>query len=136
MHTRKFTVGRNLLRFFEIALFFAVSVLGYGLLFKTVTLQGKSKTRTHTPDAQHPLAGKNADPEQTSPELHPASPSERLFSQTKSDNQFHIHRLLSDAIPHSRGPSFSISGRLRYHGDHARTPLPHNLLQENPVLLI
>lgn len=45
MKARRKSPVRNLLRFFEIALFFAISVLGYGLLAKTATSGSKTKSR-------------------------------------------------------------------------------------------
>ncbi|WP_150132363.1 hypothetical protein [Prosthecochloris sp. GSB1] len=45
---RKHSVSRSFWRFFEIALFFLVSVLGYNFLAKTTSVNAKSKSREHS----------------------------------------------------------------------------------------
>jgi hypothetical protein len=46
MTTRKCNIFRNVWRFFEVFLFFAVSVVGFNLLVKTTSLNTKSKTNS------------------------------------------------------------------------------------------
>lgn len=45
MKTRKQSIGRKILRVFEIALFFTISVLGYGFMLKVLSSNVKSKSR-------------------------------------------------------------------------------------------
>jgi hypothetical protein len=139
MHTRKHTVGRNILRVFEIALFFAVSVLGYGLLMKASSFNSKSKTREQTPGLQ------------STPDLTGGTralsviPGKLIFSQETalSASQSGIagtieacHALNCSALCYPAMLTSVPDHSRRY--DHNSDPflLPHNLLQQNPVLLI
>ncbi len=45
----KQNISRSLWRFFEISLFFLVSVLGYNFLAKTTSFNAKSKSNEHAP---------------------------------------------------------------------------------------
>jgi hypothetical protein len=138
MHSRKHTVGRNILRIFEIAIFFAVSVVGYSLMLKASASQAKSKSRSHTPDLQRSL-----EPDNRFRELnHLASkliPSERKIL---SDRQTGIlHTVCLFPVPpvgthHPHAIVTADSGLSPYFRHSDRTPRPCNLLQLNPVLLV
>ncbi|TNJ40008.1 hypothetical protein FGF66_01545 [Chlorobaculum thiosulfatiphilum] len=135
MHTRKHTVGRNILRVFEIALFFVVSVLGYGLMLKTSSFNGKSKSRVHTPGLQSTPDQKGNNRELNVIPVSLIFPNETAAISTNHSGLAHpvdtFHALPSPAILTAvRDCS------LQYHNAPDRTPLPHNLLQQNPVLLI
>lgn len=139
MHTRKHTAGRNILRILEIALFFAVSVLGYGLMLKVSSFQTKSKSRTHAPDLRHALDQNGLQRELKIISANLIFPDETTLSSAEKDNgrligtfrshhysTLHFTNLVSSA-------SHEISS---YRNDSDRTPRPYNLLQFNPVLLV
>jgi hypothetical protein len=134
MHTRKHTVGRNILRIFEIALFFAVSVLGYGLLMKASSSQTKSKSRDQAACCQKSLNlnGLHRELKIISGTL--LFPSE----QALPDNTSAIaHATGAFHALHSPAPRFTPSSAFfQYRDDPGRTSLPCNLLQLNPVLLV
>lgn len=130
MHTRKHTVGRNILRVFEIALFFVVSVLGYGLMVKASSFNAKSKTRVQTPGFQSTL-----DPKELN-----VLPGNQIFSDKKAISASHsglTHAVDAfHALPTPAILTAAYDCSLQYHNAPDLTPLPHNLLQQNPVLLI
>ncbi|NTW54187.1 MAG: hypothetical protein HGB15_05410 [Chlorobaculum sp.] len=134
MHTRKLGVGRNILRVFEIALFFAVSVLGYGLMIKASSFNGKSKSRILTPGLQSPpdITGRNREPGMLPGK--PLSANQQTLSASHSGiahaiKNFYIWTY-SAIMTDTRDRSY------RFGNAPDRMPLPHNLLQQNPVLLI
>ncbi len=136
MKARSKSSSRNILRIFEIALFFAISVLGYGLLAKTTSAGSKSKTRTHPTDVRNSLGYGEAEPEN-----HPSSialPRTALNRQEHPDRTGPQHSPVAAAVfQHARHPFTTCppctSARLTPLAIHH---LPCNLLQENPVLLL
>jgi hypothetical protein len=134
MHTRKLGVGRNILRVFEIALFFAVSALGYGLMIKASSFNSKSKSRELAPQHQRPvetsgdyresgcIPGTLIVPNQTT--LYAGH-----SSMTHADENFHF-------LKYSVVPTTNRHQALEYHHASDHIAFPHNLLQLNPVLLI
>jgi hypothetical protein len=139
MQSRKHTFVRNILRVFEVALFFAVSVLGYGLLVKTSSVNAKSRSREHAPGIQRALdlSGLNR-------ELKVLSGTFRFPAETAVTNcSEELSRAFApappayyDAIPH---PDFraALHDRRHHFGNYPAPPsLPYNLLQQNPVLLV
>jgi hypothetical protein len=136
MHTRKHTVGRNILRVFEIALFFVISVLGYGLMVKASSFNAKSKTRVQTPGFQSTPDQKGNNRELSIIPAAPLFPNKTALSASRVGKAHAIETLHGMAL---RYPALTTSVPLRSirRGNHSdRTPLPHNLLQQNPVLLI
>ncbi|NTU94183.1 MAG: hypothetical protein HGB29_09385 [Chlorobiaceae bacterium] len=139
MKVRKISGLRNVLRIFEIALFFAVAVLGYGLLAKTSSTGSKSRSRSVPTGIEKNLTcgAQNRELPRLSPMGHPQAVARPAFdavkkfrlitSQQAQFSGFHpaLHVTQSDAgIPQQFDyTSFS-------------APLPCNLLQQNPVLLI
>ena len=139
MYSRKLTIGRNILRVFEIAMFFAVSVLGYGLLVKTSSFNGKSKSRDHAPRIQRSLDLSGLHREL---KVHPGAfsfPTERSLTgrSTKLVSAFaSSHSALYGTILYP-GYRFSLhDSRHLLFNNPAPLPLPCNLLQQNPVLLV
>jgi hypothetical protein len=139
MHTRKLGVGRNILRVFEIALFFAVSVLGYGLMIKASSFNSKSKSRDQAPQLQ-------STPETTGDHRETGFipnalivPNQTLLSANHSGmaHAIKVFQALHGKI--LRIPSYLISlpdRSIRLGDATDRNAFAHNLLQQNPVLLI
>ncbi|HWR01037.1 MAG TPA: hypothetical protein VN371_04170 [Chlorobaculum sp.] len=139
MYSRKLTIGRNILRVFEIAMFFAVSVLGYGLLVKTSSFNGKSKSRDHAPRIQRSLDLSGLHREL---KVLPGAfrfPTEHSFTgrSAKQVNDFaSAHSAPYGTILHP-GYRFALHDSQHLRVSHPATPsLPCNLLQQNPVLLV
>jgi hypothetical protein len=139
MHTRKHSVGRNILRVFEIALFFAVSVLGYGLMMKASSFNSKSKTRAQAPGLQ---SAAEATGDNRQPGFIPGNlyfPNETILSATHSGV---VHSIEAFHALHGKvsNPSVYLTSMpdrpLRYGQYPDHLAFPHNLLQQNPVLLI
>jgi hypothetical protein len=134
MHNHRHSVGRNFLRVFEIALFFVVSVLGYGLMMQASTFNARSKTRVQTPGLQSTSdqQGNNRGLSVIPGNL--IFPEETQISTSRSDivRSIEAFYVLQNAalLTAMHQPS------LQYPTTHDRTPFPHNLLQQNPVLLI
>ncbi|NTU57334.1 MAG: hypothetical protein HGB00_00210 [Chlorobiaceae bacterium] len=139
MYSRKYSIGRNILRIFEIAFFFAISVVGYGLLGKTSSLNAKSKSREHASGLQQSLSinGHHRELKVLSGTVR--LPVENRVTNRSNDPAFclsHVHPTFCVPIKlpdylfalHDSAPLFG------------NTPpslaLPGNLLQQNPVLLI
>jgi hypothetical protein len=134
MKARRKSPVRNLLRFFEIALFFAISVLGYGLLAKTSTSGSKMKSRTLSTRLEEGGCSYGLQRELT------VLARLRLFSRASGD-ELQASAFQVDAHPvanvtrrqfchtPSNGTSIAISATAGH------LPLPCNLLQQNPVLL-
>ncbi len=139
MHTRKKSITRDLLRVLEIALFFAVSVLGYGLLAKTSTSGARSKPRNHPADIRNTLLTNGVDralrifpamvisPARTalSEKLHPATGCVPPIDVAHRRDHRMLHDLPADHDIDSVSAGTSPSPHL-----------PFNLLQQNPVLLV
>lgn len=134
MKARRKSPARNLLRFFEIALFFAISVLGYGLLAKTSNSGSKTKSRTLSTRLEEGGCTYGLQRELT------VLARLRLFSRASGD-ELPASALQVDAQPFtnavrwqpchiiSNGISIALSATANH------LPLPCNLLQQNPVLL-
>jgi hypothetical protein len=135
MHTRKHTIGRNILRLFEIALFFAVSALGYGLLLKASSFNSKSKTRDHAPGIQRSLGSKGIYRELNTVSGNLIFTKERALSRSNSGI---THTLAAcHALQFPTRKSAIQDHSFRYLDNHPiRTPRPYNLLEQNPVLLV
>jgi hypothetical protein len=128
-------ISRSFLRVFEILLFFVISVVGFNVLAKTTSQNGKSKTRS---SSQYTLLMARL----ASPELQYPPRSDNFFIsghttliQKSSPLSFHapvaIAHYAYSALPSD--PVFTPE----------KTPYPvlflqkpANLLQQNPVLLI
>jgi hypothetical protein len=134
MHTRKHTVGRNILRLFEIALFFAISALGYGLLLKASSFNSKSKTREHAPGIQRSLASKGIYRELNTVSANLSFTKDRVISRSISCIAHPLETCHTLQLPTRQS---AIEDRsFRYFDNPIRTPHPYNLLQQNPVLLV
>lgn len=137
MHTRKHSVGRNILRVFEIALFLAVSVLGYGLLLKASSFNTKSKSRDRDSVAAQnaiDLNGRNRELKLLSCSLlFPGDTAIALPGENSIANQafasIHPFPLLARRIIADKDYS------THYLDGNSRLPRPCNLLEQNPVLL-
>ncbi len=135
MQTRKQSIGRKMLRVFEIALFFAISVLGYGLMLKVSSSHAKSKSRDRDSIALRSTAELNGLHRElkvlsgtllfptgaTAILSHDSSTSGHAFAAIQASQ--HLARLRS-----------SNSFPARCIGD-THLPRPCNLLEQNPVLL-
>ena len=134
MHTRKPAVGRNILRVFEIALFFVISVLGYGLMVKASSFNAKSKTRVQTPGFESTPDQKGSNRELNVTPNQLVFPKETAISTTRSGiaHTIEAFHALQYAVILTAIHELS----LQYQTAPACTPFPHNLLQQNPVLLI
>jgi hypothetical protein len=139
MKARPADITRNVLRFFEIALFFAVSVLGYSLLAKASTFSAKSKSRSHSV-----LLQENPEKKGTVRELWLMSylfPDMRYcrFSE-EPDHQWHLripgHDLHANPRLRSLPCVSSLENSLLSATASRFQPLkPYNLFQQTPVLL-
>jgi hypothetical protein len=126
-------ITREFLRFFEIALFFAVSVLGYSLLAKTSSFSSKSKSRTDTVRIQKT-------PEQSGFERELFVQSCILGIPAYRDISASRHGLVDFSVDEG----FYVGHPLAFHGVplllsctalNSRPLRPYNLFQQNPVLL-
>jgi hypothetical protein len=139
MHTRKHSVGRNILRVFEIALFFAVSVLGYGLMMKASSFNSKSKTREQAP---HLRSTAEATGDNREPGFIPGTLIALHETTLSADHSGMAHAIKVFQVLHGkilRIPAYLtlLPDRSLRHGDTSNLiAYPHNLLQQNPVLLI
>jgi hypothetical protein len=134
MHTRKHTVGRNILRLFEIALFFAISVLGYGLLLKASSFNSKSKTRNHASGIQRSLGSKGIYRELNNITGGLTLTKERVITRCISGITHTLESFQPLQLPTRQS---SIKDRsFRYFDNPVHPPCPYNLLQQNPVLLV
>jgi hypothetical protein len=133
MHTRKHSVGRNILRVFEIALFFVISVLGYGLMMKASSFNARSKTRVQ-PGLQSP-----PDQQGNNRELS-VIPGQLIFPEETTISSSHSGVVRAIEVFHTLQYAAILTviheRSLRYQTNPGSTPFPHNLLQQNPVLLI
>jgi len=139
MHSRKHPIARNILRLFEIAMFFAVSVLGYGLLVKTSSSNSKSKSREHALGVQQTrdLSGLDRELKVHSGIFRFPSATHSTIGSSKIVRAFlPDHSTVYCAIPY---PDYRFSlhdSRPLFISNPAITSLPLNLLQQNPVLLV
>ena len=139
MKARNKSVTRDLLRVFEIALFFAISVLGYGMLAKTSGTGSKSKGRSQLSVTRNTFI-----PESFERALRECRILEAASAQTHlTERHQHQTDLISSfTVPiHFERPERHLlpadhdSGQV--HGIASNSPhLPFNLLQQNPVLLV
>lgn len=140
MTTRRKSTTRNILRVLEIALFFAVSVLGYGLLAASSSAGTKSKSRSYPADVRKNLSLSGIHRELWDPSESVQTPSGRNL--TFDGEQ--LFRLLPNAPGVSHAYHHSLPALPLTHLDCANSPefspkttlLPYNLLQQNPVLLV
>ena len=134
MHARKHSVGRNILRVFEIALFFAVSVLGYGLMVKASSFSARSKTRVQASGIQTTPGQKGNRRELSVTPCNLIVPNETANSASHSGVARAIEAVHASQFAAMLSAVHEPSHQ--YQTNPARTPFPHNLLQQNPVLLI
>jgi len=140
MKARAKNITRSILRFCEIALFFAVSVMGYGLLTKTSSLTSKDKGRNYQPGVSVcidlPKAGMSADLTLVH-DLY-AIASTELLSGHVFDG---VHTVAICDIRQTEQVYFADSftnsaSAITFNTLCSRPFQPYNLFQENPVLLI
>jgi len=113
-----------------------VSVLGYGLMLKTSSFNGKSKSRAQTSDIQSAPGQQGNNRELSIIPAAPLFPNETALSASRSGKAHAIETLHGMALRYPALPT-SVPLRSIRRGNHSDcTPLPHNLLQQNPVLLI
>jgi hypothetical protein len=141
MPTRRPNIFRSAWRFFEILLFFGISVLGFGLLFKTSTFGSRSKEKVrqqHAATAAAFEATLLSRAATLQPECLVLSLQEALSSsvipthaeQTKPGTRTSAVTTGTTIIPQAHPALTRIPAFRR------AIALPANLLQENPVLLI
>ncbi|MCE1273085.1 MAG: hypothetical protein LWW75_00955 [Chlorobiales bacterium] len=139
MKARRKSIARNLLRVVEIAIFFAISVLGYGLLAKTSSSGSKSRNRNPQAGIEKNLifGGLQRELRELSTLVNPNTRPHTTYEAQKVlhvvtmpvATAHHVYpqrhlRLLSPEL--SRMPDTRSSS----------TPLLYNTFQQNPVLLI
>lgn len=132
MHIRKQTIGRNMLRIFEIALFFAISVIGYGFMLKVSSSSTKSKSRDRDSIAFHSSLHNGLRRELrvlSSSLLFPHDTAATSLHGAASHAMIHPVPLLAR---HCRSGKDNTS---HYLDDSRRLPRPCNLLEQNPILL-
>lgn len=138
MKTRRKSIVRNLLRVVEIALFFAISVLGYGLLAKTSS--GSSKTRSRNLpsgiEKNMILGGLQRELPELSATAGHGKDSHPAFEAPG------VFRFVSPPMTMLNHPLELLSGYASPDTQHRfatitrPTILPSNLFQQNPVLLM
>ena len=137
MQTRKQSIGRKMLRVLEIALFFAISVLGYGLMLKVSSSNAKSKNRDRDSIALRSTAELNGLHRElrvlSGTLLFPRDTATTLPSRdTLSRHAFSTIHPLPTLVRHL------LSGNERHSHDldgDNHLPRPCNLLEQNLVLL-
>jgi len=135
MASGRSNISRSVWRFFEIALFFVVSVVGFSMYAKTTTFNAKQKSRALQQQDMDCLA-----------ELY--SVNQTLFHLSFQHTVPAFAGKSSEASPDSKllvsaaiRPDGSLSYPFLPHlvafplPEPVYTSLPRNLLQENPVLL-
>ncbi|WP_449258646.1 hypothetical protein [Chlorobium limicola] len=137
MASGRSNISRSVWRFFEIALFFVVSVVGFSMYAKTATFNAKQKSRAQ----QQQGSGCPAELYSISLTLFhsPFQHAVPFIGNASSHDSAsgirfqHHHASPLCVIPYPRHSSVYIS-------DHPISPVftafPRNLLQQNPVLLI
>jgi hypothetical protein len=140
MMNRRKSTTRDILRVFEIALFFAVSVLGYGLLAASASAGTKNKNRSHPADVrkQPSFSGLNRELRELS--ATPRTPS----GTTLTFDGGHMFSVIPEAHGASHAYRHPFPAPPLSHLDSAQSPrfspktplLPYNLLQQSPVLLV
>lgn len=130
MASGRSNISRSAWRLFEILLFFAISVVGFTVYAKTSTLNSKLKSRVC-------LQRLNDSPEHCG-QQHSLLHTPRLHPLPALAKQPH------SATPATAAPfgcietsfrQIAMLGCFSSLGKPVFTPLPRNLLQENPVLL-
>lgn len=136
MASGRSNISRSIWRFFEIALFFVVSVVGFSMYAKTTTLNAKQKSRAlqqQGPDCPAELYSSGPTLFLHSHFLHKVPIYGKADHKHASGITVQLHHApQASAIMHPRLPILSIS-QLPIP---VLTELPCNLLQQNPVLLI
>jgi hypothetical protein len=139
MRARSKSITRNILRVFEIALFFAISVLGYGLLAKTSTATSKYKSRSQPSNVRKNLACGGHERELVELTKLIGFPSENPVSLGSPDRirALPTHHDVTYAC-HLPYPALLITQYTRHTPESLSdsSPFPFNLFQQNPVLLI
>jgi len=136
MQTRKQSIGRKMLRVLEIALFFAISVLGYGLMLKVSSSNAKSKSRDRDSIALRSTAELNGLHRElrvlSGTLLFPTDATAILSHDSSTSNHAFAAIQASQSLAR-----FHFSGTLQasVFGDNRHLPRPCNLLEQNPVLL-
>ena len=139
MTARKKSVTRDLLRLFEVAIFFAVSVLGYGLLATTSSAGSKSRARTQVSETRNSLI-----PESFERALRELRRVDQVTHGTKLASEHAQHSDVISALeapfclehPRMQPLPARQDGCRRHRIASNSAPLPFNLLQQNPVLLV
>jgi hypothetical protein len=134
MHARKKNITRDTLRFFEIALFFLVSIMGYSILAKTSGHNTKSKNKRDAAGIQ-----KSSEAAKYERGLFFETCIKRLSvpagntrnHQTITDVH-HLNLKFSPSVHFIASPSDILLSSI---DSCSRPPLPYNLFQQNPVLL-
>ncbi|MBN1279975.1 MAG: hypothetical protein K9I59_08180 [Chlorobium sp.] len=133
MASGRSNISRSVWRFFEILLFFVISVVGFNVYAKTSTLNSKLKSRTlqENPDNRH--AGLLLE-------------SSTLFNCSLLHLFPDTHKKRHDCLSghHIQQTCCNVTNRqaeaLLFRSDYPITPVftavPRNLLQQNPILLI
>lgn len=134
MQAGRSNISRSVWRFFEIALFFVISVVGFNVCAKTTNLNSKLKSRSQL-QGQGSCSGWLS----SNHELHHTTLL-LTFSDTVKKNA--VKRISIFQAAHFAHPgavntypvtAFRTAPRTLVH---AAMALPRNLLQQNPVLLI
>jgi hypothetical protein len=137
MYHRKFNIIRSICRSLEILLFFVISIVGFSLFAKTTSLNSKTKVKS--------LSGSPSAPRELSLPVSKLYNHLYYFSFSPKHNERE-----SSISEHSRNHTFTNylhEGHLThshdhfgqittYHTLHFTLPQPHNLFQQNQVLLI
>ncbi len=134
MQAGRSNISRSVWRFFEIALFFVISVVGFNVCAKTTNLNSKLKSRS-----QLQGQGSSSGWLSSNHELHHTTLL-HTFSDTRKKNTLKrlsifqaVHFAHPDAVNAYPVAAFRTAPGMLVH---AATALPRNLLQQNPVLLI
>lgn len=138
MSTRTKNISRSIFRFCEIALFFVISVMGYGLLSKTASLNSKDKSRNQVYGVLNISDFRNNGKEPCGIYASPGIDQPKLFAG-------HVHDSLHGAskydthsarLPYPPRPLAGTACNTTFNTAASSHVQPYNLFQENPVLLI
>lgn len=140
MPNRKPNILRSAWRFFEILLFFAVSVLGFGLLFKTSGFGSRSKEKVRQQHAATAVTyeGRLAALSRALAPLDlPLNHSSALHApEGPAHAAAHPDAAAPACAPDRPATHTALALSAPLTDFRISLPLPANLLQENPVLLI
>ncbi|MCF8384072.1 MAG: hypothetical protein K9G39_10880 [Chlorobium sp.] len=132
MQAGRSNISRSVWRFFEIALFFVISVVGFNVCAKTTNLNSKLKSRSQ-------LQGNGSCWLSSNHELHHTTLL-HAFSDTRKKNALKRLSIFQAAQCAQRNDVNAYPDEAFRTAPcrlvHATTALPRNLLQQNPVLLI